>query len=452
MSIRTKIIRTVLSVLCAATLIMCSIVVAVAHSGRTDSRGGHKDNKNASGLGSYHYHCGGYPAHLHSSGYCPYTDIFPTGVTINTTKKELCINEEVELVVEVLPSNACSTKVTFESSDESVIKISGNKIKAVGYGTAVITATSFNEKSGSLTVTVKEIAAENVTIIIQDNTGEKIYIGDSIIFTADITPSNVDNNSVTWNSTDTAVATVDGNGKVTALAAGSTDITATASNGVVGVYQLTVYEKTVENITLSKNNLELTVGQTSKLEAVIAPADATYSQVEWFVGDESVIKVDNGTVKAVGCGTTTITVKSSNGLTAVANISVSEAAEDTSNKNVIKPTDNETIKITSSRGNNLEIGEVAELKATLVSSNSVCPNVVWKSSNTEIASIDEQGNLKALSRGTVTITAMVEDGVTAEYEVTVLMSDSTALGVVGCLAVIGVGIFLAVKKKLRKKA
>ena len=42
-----------------------------AHSGRTDSNGGHRDNKNKSGLGSYHYHCGGYPAHLHTNG-CPY--------------------------------------------------------------------------------------------------------------------------------------------------------------------------------------------------------------------------------------------------------------------------------------------------------------------------------------------------------------------------------------------
>ncbi|MCG4715607.1 hypothetical protein L0P75_16385, partial [Faecalibacillus intestinalis] len=37
-----------------------------------DSSGGHRDNKNKSGLGSYHYHCGGHPAHLHTNG-CPYT-------------------------------------------------------------------------------------------------------------------------------------------------------------------------------------------------------------------------------------------------------------------------------------------------------------------------------------------------------------------------------------------
>ncbi|WP_455543682.1 YHYH domain-containing protein [Intestinibacter sp.] len=53
------------------TLIMTS--VSFAHSGRTDSSGGHRDNKNKSGLGSYHYHCGGYPAHLHKNGVCPYS-------------------------------------------------------------------------------------------------------------------------------------------------------------------------------------------------------------------------------------------------------------------------------------------------------------------------------------------------------------------------------------------
>ena len=48
------------------------VFTAQAHSGRTDSSGGHKDNKNKSGLGSYHYHCGGNPPHLHSGGACPY--------------------------------------------------------------------------------------------------------------------------------------------------------------------------------------------------------------------------------------------------------------------------------------------------------------------------------------------------------------------------------------------
>lgn len=52
-----------------------------AHSGRTDSSGGHHDNKNVSGLGSYHYHCGGHPAHLHDGGVCPYSSSAATSDT-----------------------------------------------------------------------------------------------------------------------------------------------------------------------------------------------------------------------------------------------------------------------------------------------------------------------------------------------------------------------------------
>lgn len=55
-----------------------------AHSGRTDSSGGHRDNKNKSGLGSYHYHCGGYPAHLHNNGRCPYSSSSTTSSKKNS--------------------------------------------------------------------------------------------------------------------------------------------------------------------------------------------------------------------------------------------------------------------------------------------------------------------------------------------------------------------------------
>ncbi|MBN2838955.1 MAG: peptidoglycan-binding protein [Fusobacteriaceae bacterium] len=60
----------------------CIFSMSYAHSGRTDSSGGHKDNKNKSGLGYYHYHHG-YPAHLHNNGVCPYEG----GSTKKTSKK-----------------------------------------------------------------------------------------------------------------------------------------------------------------------------------------------------------------------------------------------------------------------------------------------------------------------------------------------------------------------------
>lgn len=70
----------------ASTLVFGSVAPTTlvdAHSGRTDAQGGHKDNKNVSGLGSYHYHHG-YSAHLHKNGKCPYKK---TTVKKTTTKK-----------------------------------------------------------------------------------------------------------------------------------------------------------------------------------------------------------------------------------------------------------------------------------------------------------------------------------------------------------------------------
>lgn len=61
-------------------ILPCSLF---AHGGRTDSRGGHKDNKNISGLGSYHYHCGDNPAHLHTNG-CPYKQGSSSTTNTNT--------------------------------------------------------------------------------------------------------------------------------------------------------------------------------------------------------------------------------------------------------------------------------------------------------------------------------------------------------------------------------
>ena len=70
-------------------LIICLTFVftAFAHKGRTDSNGGHRDNDNSSGLGSYHFHCGGYPAHLHTNGVCPYTSRSSSSSSSYSTSK-----------------------------------------------------------------------------------------------------------------------------------------------------------------------------------------------------------------------------------------------------------------------------------------------------------------------------------------------------------------------------
>lgn len=73
------------SLLLAATIALTP-ATSLGHGGKTDSSGGHKDNKNKSGLGGYHYHCGGSSAHLHKDGKCPYSKS-TTKSSTSTTKK-----------------------------------------------------------------------------------------------------------------------------------------------------------------------------------------------------------------------------------------------------------------------------------------------------------------------------------------------------------------------------
>lgn len=67
--------------------VLFSYTISSAHSGRTDSSGGHHDYKNKSGLGSYHYHCGGYPPHSHSNGVCPYSSSSSSSKSSSSVKK-----------------------------------------------------------------------------------------------------------------------------------------------------------------------------------------------------------------------------------------------------------------------------------------------------------------------------------------------------------------------------
>ena len=70
-----------------ATVSNMTMITAEAHPGRTDAQGGHHDYQNKSGLGSYHYHCGGHPAHLHDNGVCPYSSNYTSTTSHKSTKK-----------------------------------------------------------------------------------------------------------------------------------------------------------------------------------------------------------------------------------------------------------------------------------------------------------------------------------------------------------------------------
>lgn len=512
-------IRNLATIFTLILLVFSTVITAFAHSGRTDSSGGHKDNKNKSGLGSYHYHCGGYPAHLHKNGYCPYTDVFPTRVNISVDKTTLGIGEQVSITGAVYPTNSCNTKITWACSDSSVILLSGNTIKAVGYGTATITATSFNGKVGSVKITVKEITADKVSVTTNVSEKDTIYIGDTIQFSATITPSNVDDPSITWSSSATDVATVTNNGKVSTIAAGTATIKATAKNGVSGKYVLTVKEKFVDAVIISEESIPMILGDTKILTAEVQPADATHPEITWTSSNPLIVEVtDSGTMRALSCGEANITATATNGKKATVAVTVSEiiaekieikGAEtmvigetqqltveyypaDTTIKDVVWSADDEgiaktnadgllvangigevtvtakqkdteakykitiipkaveKIEITSSLGLRLHKGDIATLTASVVPHDATYKNITWESSNPEIISIDNEGNIEAKALGYATITAKAEDGYTESVEFQVAISDGATTAITGGVIAAIVGGIVAIRKKKKK--
>lgn len=115
--------------------------IVQAHPGRTDSSGGHYDNKNVSGLGSYHYHCGGNPAHLHNGGVCPYSSSAATSDTSDSESSTIALSGGVRGkfaggAAEVTPSLQTTTATTSASNSiqlnaGSSVTISKDIIKIV---------------------------------------------------------------------------------------------------------------------------------------------------------------------------------------------------------------------------------------------------------------------------------------------------------------------------------
>lgn len=167
-------------------------------------------------------------------------------VTVNQPLKAIKMNDIAletnghtsETVAYTLePADTTEDDVTLSVADESIAKLEGNKLVAVSDGATKITATSGIVKtSAKVTVTTK---VEQITL---NKTEGVLTVGNSVTVTATVTPDNATNATVNWTSSDEKVATVDSNGKVTAVAAGNATIKATSeSDGDVSAdYALTV--------------------------------------------------------------------------------------------------------------------------------------------------------------------------------------------------------------------
>lgn len=161
--------------------------------------------------------------------------------------------------------------------------------------------------------------------------------GETAQLTAEVTPSYADNKRVTWQSSDEKVATVDENGKVTAVGNGTATITATS---VSGSYTATVSVTVkipveIQKLTIEAEKETLTkIGESTELKVKIEPENADLQKLIWKSDNEKVATTDeNGKVTAVGNGTAEITVTTEDGkITASIMITVKVPDEPTINK------------------------------------------------------------------------------------------------------------------------
>ena len=104
------------SVIFSVLLVLCiSVMFASAHGGKVDSRGGHNDKNNKSGLGSYHYHCGHSPAHLHEDGVCPYADVV---TNITTTASSAAAISTIKSTTTKTTTTTATTETESTTSSE----------------------------------------------------------------------------------------------------------------------------------------------------------------------------------------------------------------------------------------------------------------------------------------------------------------------------------------------
>ena len=229
-----------------------------------------------------------------------------------------------------------------------------------------------------------------------------LEVGQTVVLTATVVPSNVANPTVSWYSDNEKVAKVSSDGTVTAVSAGTANITVRSLDGsnIKETAEIKVNEKAVKvtKVKLSKTSVVLKPKQSTTLKVTISPSKATNKSLVWSSSNKKVATVKDGKITAKSVGTATITVKANDGSNKKATCKITVA----------------DIKLNKTKAT-LKKGKSLSLKATVSGKSK---KVTWKSSNTKIATVSKTGKVTAKKAGTATITAKA-NGVTTTFKVTV---------------------------------
>ncbi len=310
-----------------------------------------------------------------------------TSVTLEPTSYEFdVLGGTQQLTATVLPSTANDKSLTWSSSDESIATVSSSGlVTSVADGTCTITATSNDGTNISATCNIVVDSKILVTSVTVEPTTLEIYDSESSTLSYTLLPVDATVPDVVWSSSNESVATVDADGKVTAIAAGEADITVTSKDDATksATCKVTVSARVFKLKELAKT---LYVGESYEITYEVTPTvTPTFSS-----SDESVATVDtDGKVTAVGAGTAEITV-SAHDVDAICTVTVEQPVVEFATDNLV-----------------LYEGEEVEILFSTLLPNTVIPTVTTlESSIVEIIETTIAGvKVRAKSAGTTTITA-----------------------------------------------
>lgn len=344
------------------------------------------------------------------------------GVSLDKTEIVLVEGSSEKLTATVEPTNATNKNVTWSSDHEAIATVDQNgTVTARRGGQATITVTTADgSKTATCTVRVRIQIGEPVQSVGLNKTELALEVGKTGTLEAIVEPSDATNKNVTWSSSNSEVATVD-NGVVTAVSAGEAIITVTTEDGgKTATCKVTVNAPQtvpVTGVTLDKTSLDLKTGDNTTLTATVNPESATNKDVTWISDKPEIAAVEGGTVTAKAAGTAIIAVTTVDG------------GKIATCKVTVTPKTVPVSGIQVQGAASIYVGDTTKLTATITPDGASNKAVTWDSQNKDIATVDQQGNVKALKAGTATITATAQDGsgISGSFVVTVQQADTTAL-------------------------
>ncbi len=322
----------------------------------------------------------------------------------NYTKKTYQMKAGKKITVKAVCKPTAAVKsVSYKSSNKTVATVTKKGVvKAVKPGTAKITATvkgkNKKPKKAYMKVKVAKEApqAVNVSSVVLDKTELSLSAGESAQLTAKVLPNNAKDKTVRFSSSNSAVATVSPAGLVTAASEGTAKITA-AAGGKTAVcsVKVTVQEVPVTGIKLNMASITLNKGHEAELVSTVLPRTATNQEVSYSSSDDKIVFVDDrGLMTAIANGTAKITVT---------------CGEITADCQVKVVTEASSVMLNAS---NISIypKENVRLKASVFPEDAWNNEVIFISSNEEVATVTNSGEVQAHKTGLAIVTVKTKNG------------------------------------------